>query len=120
MNDRRVDLVGLTREEVEELMAELDQPRYRGRQIFHWVQARRAQDMNLITELPGRLRAELGARLKIGRPEVVRIQRATDGTRKFLLGLGDGEQIESVLIPDDDRLTACISSQAGCPLACRF
>src|SRR5512137_1936317 len=120
MSQRLVDLVGLGRAEVEELMAELGQPRFRGRQIFHWVQAHRCVDVAAMTDLSQALRAELGQRTQVTRPEIVRAQRATDGTRKYLLRLADGEEIESVLIPDEDRLTACISSQAGCPLACRF
>lgn len=120
MSQKLVDLVGLGRAEVEELMAELGQPRFRGRQIFHWVQAHRCVDVVAMTDLSQALRAELGQRMQVTRPEIVRAQRATDGTRKYLLRLADGEEIESVLIPDEDRLTACISSQAGCPLACRF
>jgi 23S rRNA (adenine2503-C2)-methyltransferase len=73
-----------------------------------------------MTSLSRVLRAELAGRVSVSRPAVAREQRATDGTRKFLFRLGDGEEIESVLIPDEDRLTACISTQAGCPLACRF
>ena len=120
MSDQKVNLVGLGRTELEDLMVELGHPRFRGRQIFHWVQAHRAVDIDVMTELPQALRSELGRHLLIGRPEAVQVQRAMDGTRKYLLRLTDGEEIESVLIPDDDRLTACISSQAGCPLACRF
>jgi len=120
MSQMLVDLVGLSRVEVEDLMAELGQPRYRGRQLFHWVQARRAVDVGVMSDMSQTLRAELGDRVQVSRPEIVRTQRAADGTRKYLLRLADGEEIESVLIPDDGRLTACISSQAGCPLACRF
>jgi 23S rRNA (adenine2503-C2)-methyltransferase len=101
-------------------MVELGQARYRGRQLFHWVQARRATDFDTMTTLSRDLRATLASRVTVSRPEVAREQRATDGTRKFLFRLCDGEEIESVLIPDDDRLTACISTQVGCPLACRF
>jgi 23S rRNA (adenine2503-C2)-methyltransferase len=120
MSRQPVDLVGLSRVEVEDLMAEIGQPRYRGRQLFQWVQARRAGDVAVMTDLSRALRAELSEWARVSRPEIVRAQRATDGTRKYLLRLADGEEIESVLIPDEDRLTACISSQAGCPLACRF
>lgn len=120
MSQKLVDLVGLGRAEVEDLMAELGQPRFRGRQLFHWVQAHRCVDVGAMTDLSQALRAELGQRVQVSRPEIVRAQRAMDGTRKYLLRLADGEEIESVLIPDEDRLTACISSQAGCPLACRF
>lgn len=120
MNENLVDLVGLLRSEVEALMVELGEPAYRGRQLFHWVQARRSRDVGVMTSLPRELRAVLAVRVGVSRPEVSRVQRSLDGTRKYLLRLDDGEEIESVLIPDEGRLTACISTQAGCPLACRF
>jgi 23S rRNA (adenine2503-C2)-methyltransferase len=115
-----MDLVGCACDELEALAEALGHPRYRGRQLFTWVQAKRARDFDAMTDVPRAMREALAARAKIGRPEVARVQRSTDGTRKFLLRLADGEDIEAVLIPDDGRLTACISSQAGCPLACRF
>ena len=120
MNGVAWDLTGLLQAEVEALMVELGQPGYRGRQLFQWVQARRATSLETMTSLSRSLRTELASRVAVSRPAVARAQRATDGTRKFLFGLRDGEEIESVLIPDEDRLTACISTQVGCPLACRF
>jgi 23S rRNA (adenine2503-C2)-methyltransferase len=114
------DLTGLLREEVESLVEQMDQPRYRGRQLFRWVQARRARALAAMTDLSLAFRKTLQATVTISRPDIAHAQRASDGTRKFLLRLADGEQIESVLIPDEDRLTACISTQVGCPLACRF
>ncbi len=120
MSDSRADLVGLLPAEVEALVKELGQPRYRGRQVFHWVHARRVLDLEAMTNLSRTLRAALASRARVSRPVVAQLQRSQDGTRKFLLRLVDGEEIESVLIPDDDRLTACISTQVGCPLACRF
>ena len=120
MTDTRADLVGLLPPEVETLMAELGQPRYRGRQVFHWVHARRVLDMEAMTNLSRTLRAALTSRACVSRPEIAQVQRSQDGTRKYLLRLADGEEIESVLIPDEDRLTACISTQVGCPLECRF
>lgn len=120
MSKDRVDVVGLLRDEVEAVVGELGQPPYRGRQLFHWVQARRAVDFEAMTSLPRSLREELAGRMRIGRAGAVRVQRSLDGTRKHLFRLADGEEIESVLIPDEGRLTACISTQAGCPLACRF
>lgn len=115
-----LDVTGVPGGELETLAEEMGQPRYRGRQLFRWVQARRARDVAAMTDLSRSFRDALQARIVIGRPEVVRVQRATDGTRKFLLRLSDDEEIESVLIPEEGRLTACISSQVGCPLACRF
>jgi len=120
VNPKRTDLTGYTREEVEDLAVGLGQPRYRGRQLFRWVQARRVRDLGVMTDLSQAFRTVLGDHVVISRPEVTQAQRAGDGTRKFLLQLADGEEIESVLIPDDGRLTACISTQVGCPLACRF
>jgi 23S rRNA (adenine2503-C2)-methyltransferase len=120
VSDSRVDLVGLLPTEIETLMVELGQPRYRGRQVFHWVHAARVLDMGAMTNLSRTLRAALASRARVSRPPVTRIQRSQDGTSKYLLRLADGEEIESVLIADEDRLTACISTQVGCPLACRF
>ncbi|MFB3819377.1 MAG: 23S rRNA (adenine(2503)-C(2))-methyltransferase RlmN, partial [Candidatus Methylomirabilales bacterium] len=120
MNDLRIDLVGSSCEELEAFAESLGHPRYRGRQLFTWVQAKRARDFAAMSDVPRALRGSLVEAARLGRAEVVRVQRSTDGTRKFLLRLADGEEIESVLIPDEGRLTACISSQAGCPLECRF
>ncbi|HSD50576.1 MAG TPA: 23S rRNA (adenine(2503)-C(2))-methyltransferase RlmN [Candidatus Methylomirabilis sp.] len=120
MTDPRADLVGFLPGEVEALVKALGQPRYRGRQVFHWVHARRVLNMEAMTNLSHTFRAALASRARVSRPDVVELQRSQDGTRKYLLRLVDGEEIESVLIPDANRLTACISTQVGCPLACRF
>jgi len=84
------------------------------------VHARRVVDFEAMTNLSQTLRAALTGRARVSRPAVAQVQRSLDGTRKFLLRLADEEEIESVLIPDEDRLTACISTQVGCPLECRF
>lgn len=118
--DERLDLAGLLPSELETLAADLGQPAYRGRQIFRWIQARRANAVEAMTDLPRDVREVLASCVRVSRPEVAKVQRALDGTRKYLLRLEDGEEIESVLIPDEGRLTACISTQVGCPLACRF
>jgi len=120
VKDPRPDLVGLMPSEMEVLAEAWGQPRYRGRQLFGWVHARGCRDVTAMTNLGRPFRALVAERARIGRAEIERVQQARDGTRKFLLRLEDGEEIESVLIPDAGRLTACISSQAGCPLACRF
>jgi len=115
-----VELAGLTRDEAERLAETLGQPRYRGRQLFRWVQARRVRELSAMTDLSRAFRDLLTTRTVVAQPDVAQVRRAADGTRKYLLRLADGEEIESVLIPDEDRLTACISTQVGCPLACRF
>jgi 23S rRNA (adenine2503-C2)-methyltransferase len=120
MSQPVTDVGGLSREELEGLLESLGEPRYRGRQVFQWVQARRALTPEAMTSLSKALRTVLSERVCVDRPDLAQVQRATDGTRKYLFRLRDGEEIESVLIPDEGRLTACISTQVGCPLACRF
>ena len=116
----RQDLLGLTRQELEAWAEAQGEAAYRGRQVFKWLYQKRGSDPGAWSNLPRAFRGVLAERAAIGRPALVREEVSRDGTRKFLLGLGDGERIESVLIPDEDRLTACISSQAGCALECGF
>src|SRR6478672_4209041 len=101
-------------------MTELGQPSYRVGQVVRrlWqVPARSFADM---TELPAALRAALDDRFELPRLELATSQLSSDGTRKFLFRLKDGEAIETVAIPDGNRVTLCISSQAGCALRCAF
>jgi 23S rRNA (adenine2503-C2)-methyltransferase len=116
----RQELLGLTREELEAWAEAQGEPAYRGRQVFKWLYQKRGGHPGAWSDLPKEFRGLLADRARIGRPAVVREEVSRDGTRKFLFGLGDGERIESVLIPDQERLTACISSQAGCALECAF
>lgn len=116
----RQELLGLTRGELEAWASAQGEPAYRGRQVFKWLYQKRESNPAVWSDLPKTFRGLLAERAGIGCPAVVREEVSRDGTRKFLFGLGDGERIESVLIPDQDRLTACISSQAGCALECTF
>ncbi|HMK60910.1 MAG TPA: 23S rRNA (adenine(2503)-C(2))-methyltransferase RlmN [Dissulfurispiraceae bacterium] len=95
-------------------------PAFRGRQILHWVYERGAQSLDEITELSKKLRDDLSERAYISNLIVLDRQTSGDGTEKFLFGLEDGETIESVLIPDEERLTLCVSSQVGCAMGCVF
>lgn len=116
----RIDLKGLSLEEMERVVADHGQSAYRGRQLFHWIYTRGAHTFAEMTDLPVALRARLAEHTSIGAltPLVKEISR--DGTRKYLFGCTDGLQIETVLIPDEGRLTACLSTQVGCALACAF
>jgi 23S rRNA (adenine2503-C2)-methyltransferase len=116
----REDLLGLTRQELEAWAEAQGQPAYRGRQVFKWLYQKRASDPGAWSNLPKAFRGALAERAAIGTPGLILEEVSRDGTRKFLLSLRDGERIESVLISDEDRLTACISSQAGCALECAF
>lgn len=115
-----LDLMELTIPGLEALLEGWGEPGYRGRQIARWIYGRRATRFAEMTDLPKALRGRLEAEATIGRPAVAGRQVSRDGTRKFLLRLADGQDIESVLIEDEGRLTACISSQVGCPLDCKF
>ena len=95
-------------------------PAFRSRQILHWIYERYAQSFEEITELSKKLREELAERAYISNLTLLNRMTSHDGTEKFLFGLEDGETIESVLIPDEERLTLCISSQVGCAMGCVF
>src|SRR5690606_14937194 len=96
------------------------QPRYRVAQASAWLHERDAATFDEMTDLPAAERAALAARFRLGAPALAHAARSSDGTVKHLWRLEDGELIESVLIPSGNRLTLCISSQAGCAMACVF
>ena len=118
--DPRPNLLGLTRAEVAAALAPLGEPAYRARQIWDAIHLRLVLDFAALTELPKSLRAALAERFRIALPTVADRHLSRDGTTKFLFRLEDGATIEAVDIPDRNRRTLCISSQAGCALACRF
>ncbi|HWQ69809.1 MAG TPA: 23S rRNA (adenine(2503)-C(2))-methyltransferase RlmN [Patescibacteria group bacterium] len=116
----KIDLKGLSLEEMERLVADHGEPAYRGRQLFHWIYGRGVHTFAEMTELPVALRARLAEHTSIGALTPLAKEVARDGTRKYLFGCTDGRAIETVLIPDEGRLTACLSTQVGCALACAF
>lgn len=101
-------------------MAAAGEPKFRARQIYRWLYARRADDLGAMTDLPLALRETLAARYRLGLPAIEQVVRSEDGTRKYLLGTPGGGAAEAVFIPDDRRVTFCISPQIGCALDCRF
>ena len=96
------------------------QPDYRAKQIYEAVYRREACDFVQISTLPLPMREELAARHAIGLPEVAQVYQSADGTRRYLLRLEDGRTVETVLMPEGERDTICISSQVGCPVDCKF
>ena len=118
--DGRLDLVGLSREEMGAALAELGLPAFRTKQIWHWIYCRGETDFEAMTTLAKPLRAELAERFVVSRPEIASVQTSQDRTRKWLLGFGDGKQAETVFIPEEDRGALCVSSQVGCTLNCSF
>lgn len=95
-------------------------PAYRAKQMLHWIYEKKAESIDRITELSKEAREKLSGPAYISNLNLLSRQASKDGTEKFLFGLEDGESIESVLIPDKDRLTLCISSQVGCTMGCGF
>ncbi len=116
----RADLKGMTTHEIEEWAVSQGLTPYRGRQIRHWMLGRLAGSFEEMTNLPKPLRSLLIEKANINHLENTELLESKDGTRKYLFRLADGNHIESVLIPERDHLTLCISSQAGCAMGCRF
>jgi 23S rRNA (adenine2503-C2)-methyltransferase len=118
------DLAGLPPEEAREALArhfaERGQPTYRLGQVVEWLYARGASSFEEMTNLPRGEREALAEAFDLARLETEKVSRSSDGTAKHLWRLRDGELIESVLIPARKRLTLCVSSQAGCAMACAF
>jgi len=118
--DGRQSLIGLSRAELEAELAGRGIARFRARQLWHWIYHRGARSFADMTSLAKAFRAELAQRYTLARPAPVRDQQSTDGTRKWLLELADGNLIETVHIPEEDRGALCVSAQVGCTLSCRF
>lgn len=118
--DGRTELTGLTRDELRAYVTGLGELPFRSQQLFQQIYRRRVLDFSDITELPKRLRAALDRQSVITHTRVRSIFNSVDGTRRYLLSLGDSQDVESVFMPEEHRDTICISSQVGCPLACDF
>jgi 23S rRNA (adenine2503-C2)-methyltransferase len=118
--DLRRNLVGLDRAELAAEMAVIGAPAFRARQLWHWIYHRGATDFAAMTSLAKDFRARLTEQFVIARPAMSQALLSADGTRKWLLKFVDGQEIETVHIPEEDRGTLCVSSQVGCTLTCRF
>ena len=114
------NLVGLGREALAAEMTEFGAEPFRARQLWPWIYNRGAIDFGVMTSLSKPFRERLSARYELSRPAVSRSLVSTDGTRKWLLRFPDGEEVETVHIPEEDRGTLCVSSQVGCTLTCSF
>ena len=119
-HDPRPDLLGLPPESLRHALGELSDRPFRAEQIFQALHVRGVREFAAMTDLRKDLRERLAERFRIGWPEIASRAPSADGTCKYLLRLHDGATIEAVDIPDGRRRTLCISSQAGCALACSF
>jgi 23S rRNA (adenine2503-C2)-methyltransferase len=120
MTSQKINIKSLALNELETRLAGMGLKKYRARQVFDWVYTKLAVSFDEMTNIAKPERDLLASGFAIPSLNIIRVERSSDGTRKFLFGLEDGHTIESVLIPDEDRLTLCISSQVGCRQACRF
>ena len=116
----RMALIGMTLPEMQEALAIHDLPKFRAKQVWNWIYQRGVKNFESMGNLPKEMRALLTDYYSIERPTVITEQRSTDGTIKWLLAMSDGQQIETVYIPEENRGTLCVSSQVGCTLTCRF
>src|SRR5437867_10136268 len=116
----RLNLLDFLPSELEDLAESLGAPRYRGRQIAVWLYGKGATNIDAMSDLPRDFRAGLGERATVAVPEIERRTPSQDGSEKLVLRLEDGARIQSVLMPDGDRLTLCVSTQVGCGFACAF
>jgi 23S rRNA (adenine2503-C2)-methyltransferase len=112
-------LLGLEVEDIQQLLGP-EQPRFRARQVYGALYRERRGEVDGMTTLPLALRQELAAKYPVGLPEIERRFESVDGTRRYLLKLEDGKEVEAVLMPEPERQTVCISTQAGCAVGCKF
>lgn len=120
----KTNLVGMTRAQMRDALIAQGTPEKQSKmrvgQIWQWIYQWGVRDFHAMTNLSKAYRAQLDAAFSIEIPEVVSKQVSTDGTRKYLVRIAGGHEVEVVYIPEDDRGTLCISSQVGCTLTCSF
>lgn len=121
VSSQKTDIRSLDLKALEELMKELDQPGYRAGQIFSWFHKKLARSFDEMTDIPAQLRQSLDGSCILKNLEIITVQRSkTDGTRKYLFGLYDGNTIESVFMKYSFGNSVCISTQVGCAMGCAF
>lgn len=117
-------LIGLTRASMRDALIEIGTPEKQAKmrvgQIWHWLYSKGVTDFGLMTSLSKDYRAQLADTFTLERPEIVAKQVSKDGTRKYLLRIAGGHEVEVVYIPEKNRGTLCVSSQVGCTLTCPF
>ena len=120
MTSPRVNLLDFDADQMAAYVAGLNEKPFRAKQLMQWIHQRGVADINDMSDLAKSFRATLLDKAEVLSLPVIKDEHANDGTRKWLLDVGAGNAVESVFIPEDDRGTLCISSQAGCAVNCRF
>src|SRR6218665_1191922 len=114
------NLLEFDRDGLADFCARLGEKRFRATQLFCWIHQRGASDFDAMSDLARALRDKLKGCARVQAPPVISGQSSADGSVKWLFDVGAGDAVEAVFIPEDDRGTLCISSQAGCAVGCRF
>ncbi len=120
MNIQKINIKSMGRDELQAELLDRGLKKFRAGQVLTWIYTHYAPSFEEMTNIPKAERGLLSSVFYISTPNIVRTELSKDCTRKFLFALEDAHTIESVLIPDEDRQTLCISSQVGCQQACRF
>lgn len=120
MTTPRYTLYGSTLDQLKTLAEELGLSRFTHKQIARWLYTRFVDDIESMTDLSKSARATLAANCTLGLSAPLKVSVSADGTKKYLFATAEGEYIESALIPDGERMTLCVSSQAGCKMGCKF
>ncbi|MBF0446862.1 MAG: 23S rRNA (adenine(2503)-C(2))-methyltransferase RlmN [Magnetococcales bacterium] len=120
MAEKNLRLTGLSRAELEQMLLEWGERPFRVKQLWSWLYVKLASEVGEMTDLSKAFRARLEGICQPLRPTVLSRQLSRDGTQKWLLSFTDGQQIETVFIPEEGRGTLCVSSQVGCSLSCPF
>jgi 23S rRNA (adenine2503-C2)-methyltransferase len=116
----KTNLIGLSKDELKEKIQEMGEQAFRAKQIWHWLYNQGAKSFFEMSNISKDLQAKLDEHFSIARPEASKDYTSFDGTRKWLLKYNDGQEAETVYIPEDDRGSLCVSSQIGCTLTCKF
>ena len=117
---KKIELYGASLEQLRTICESLDLPRFAPKQIAKWLYTRFVTDIDAMTDLSKVARERLKASCELGLSAPLKVSVSQDGTKKYLFRTSQGEYIESALIPDGERMTLCVSSQAGCKMGCKF
>lgn len=116
----KIELIGLSKEELAQAVADIGEKPFRAKQLWQWLYFHGETDFAKMSNLSKELRAKLAEHFTITRPKIVAEQVSVDKTHKWLLEFADGQRIETVYIPEEDRGAVCISTQVGCAMGCKF
>lgn len=116
----RINIKSIKFEELREMMGKIFSKPYRANQLYKWIWQKGITDIELMTDIGKEERKRIINEFYISEIKILGLKKSNDGSAKFLFEMEDGETIESVYIPDEDRKTVCISTQVGCPLGCLF